>query len=81
MNAWLRRHLRRRPKQDDAETPTEDLAGTRAHDRGPRAPADAGRPPAPGDQRHGRTVRELGIAGAVLRAVERRAAGRRVRRA
>lgn len=85
MNAWLQRHLRRRPREDDAETPREDLARTRAHDRGPdrghRAPVDAGHRPATGDQRQSKTVRELGIAGAVLRAVERRAAGRRVRRA
>ncbi|WP_345464187.1 hydrogenase maturation nickel metallochaperone HypA [Actinoallomurus oryzae] len=85
MNAWLRRHLRRRPREDAAGTPREDGARAPARDRGPghrhRAPADAGHPPAPRDQRHTKAVRELGIAGAVLRAVERRAAGRPVRRA
>jgi hydrogenase nickel incorporation protein HypA/HybF len=66
---------RSRGNRDEAPAPRRD----RDRDDGDR-PADAD-PAVPESQERARAVRELGIAGAVLRAVERRAAGRQVRRA
>lgn len=66
----------RRPKGRDGDEAPAPRHGRAVGGR----PADADRA-VPEDQEQVRAVRELGIAGAVLRAVERRAAGRQVRRA
>ena len=59
--------------------------GPRRQKEAPGRPAEAdpaeSDPAGPEDEDRARAVREVGIAGAVLRAVERRAAGRQVRRA
>ena len=59
--------------------------GPRRQKEAPGRPAEAdpaeSDPAGPEDEDRARALREVGIAGAVLRAVERRAAGRQVRRA
>jgi hydrogenase nickel incorporation protein HypA/HybF len=69
VSTWLRRHLRRPRKTGVPDAGFDDHVGR------------AGAPPVREVHRWDRSTRELGVAGAVLRAVERRAAGRPVRRA